>query len=156
MSGAGFCLCLLSGRDGVAASRPDVSVRSARELATTEDKGKTRHLFWLVAIIPLAGCSDGAGVAAAGTEEPVLNVYNWSDYIADDTVPEFTRRTGIEVQYDVFDSNEVLETKLLAANTGYDLVVPTASFMERQIKWHYFPMSDNEYQQAMTEIGPAS
>jgi putrescine transport system substrate-binding protein len=86
-----------------------------------------------IPVLVLAGCSDGAGVAAAGTEEPVLNVYNWSDYIADDTVPEFTRRTGIEVQYDVFDSNEVLETKLLAANTGYDLVVPTASFMERQI-----------------------
>ena len=87
----------------------------------------------IVVAAALTGCSDGTGVAAAGTEEPVLNVYNWSDYIADDTVPEFTRRTGIEVQYDVFDSNEVLETKLLAANTGYDLVVPTASFMERQI-----------------------
>jgi putrescine transport system substrate-binding protein len=80
----------------------------------------------------LAGCSDSTGVDA-GPEEPVLNIYNWSDYIAKDTVAEFQRRTGIEVHYDVFDSNEVLETKLLAGNTGYDLVVPTASFLERQI-----------------------
>jgi putrescine transport system substrate-binding protein len=112
---------------------PDMNAMSEQGLARAEDKGKAWHLVWLVAIVALSGCSDGTGVAAAGTEEPVLNVYNWSDYIADDTVPEFTRRTGIEIQYDVFDSNEVLETKLLAANTGYDLVVPTASFMERQI-----------------------
>jgi hypothetical protein len=65
------------------------------------------------------------GVGGRGHREPVLNIYNWSDYIADDTGREFQRRTGIEVHYDVFDSNEVLETKLLAANTGYDLVVPT-------------------------------
>ena len=92
-------------------------------------------LLALLPILAVAGCDSGDGVASAGTgpEEPVLNIYNWSDYIADDTVPEFQRRTGIRVQYDVFDSNEVLETKLLAANTGYDIVVPTASFLERQI-----------------------
>ena len=50
-----------------------------------------------ILIVGLGGCSDGTGVAAAGTEEPVLNIYNWSDYIADDTVAEFQRRTGIEV-----------------------------------------------------------
>jgi putrescine transport system substrate-binding protein len=88
----------------------------------------------LGAALALAGCEGGDGVAeAGGPEEPVLNVYNWSDYIAEETVPEFQRRTGIDVRYDVFDSNEVLETKLLAGNTGYDLVVPTASFLERQI-----------------------
>ena len=71
---------------------------------------------------------------AAGAEEKVLNVYNWSDYIAEDTIANFEERTGIEVNYDVFDSNEVLEAKLLAGNTGYDIVVPSASFMERQIQ----------------------
>lgn len=73
----------------------------------------------------------GAGQAA---EEPVLNVYNWSDYIAEDTIENFEKEYGIEVNYDVFDSNEVLEAKLLAGNTGYDVVVPSGSFLERQIQ----------------------
>jgi len=71
---------------------------------------------------------------AQAEDDKTLNVYNWSDYIAEDTIPEFEERTGIEVRYDVFDSNEVLEGKLLAGNTGYDIVVPSASFMARQIQ----------------------
>ena len=55
------------------------------------------------------------------TEPKVLNVYNWSDYIEASVIEDFTKETGIKVQYDVFDSNEMLETKLLAGNTGYDL-----------------------------------
>lgn len=74
-----------------------------------------------------------AGTAIA-QEEPVLNVYNWSDYIAEDTLDKFTAATGIEVNYDVFDTNEILEAKLLTGNSGYDLVVPSASFLERQIQ----------------------
>ncbi|MCE2462010.1 MAG: polyamine ABC transporter substrate-binding protein [Pseudomonadales bacterium] len=84
----------------------------------------------------MTGCAafiliTAAGVASA--EEMVLNVYNWSDYIAEDTIADFEERTGIKVNYDVFDSNEVLEAKLLAGNSGYDVVVPAASFLERQI-----------------------
>ncbi len=67
-------------------------------------------------------------------EEKVLNIYNWSDYIAEDTVANFEKKTGIKVNYDVFDSNEVLEAKLLAGNTGFDLVVPTINFLARQIQ----------------------
>jgi putrescine transport system substrate-binding protein len=67
-------------------------------------------------------------------EEKVLNVYNWSDYIAEDTLANFKAETGIKVTYDVFDSNEVLEAKLLAGNTGFDVVVPSLSFLARQIK----------------------
>lgn len=63
-----------------------------------------------------------------------LNVYNWSDYIAEDTIENFVERTGIQVTYDVFDSNEVLEAKLLSGDSGYDVVVPSASFMARQIQ----------------------
>jgi putrescine transport system substrate-binding protein len=71
---------------------------------------------------------------AAGAEEKRLHVYNWSDYIAPDTIANFTKETGIEVTYDVYDGNEVLEAKLLAGNSGYDLVVPSASpYMARQI-----------------------
>lgn len=75
-----------------------------------------------------------AGLGAHAAEEPVVRVYNWSDYIAEDTLENFTKETGIQVVYDVFDSNEVLEAKLLAGNTGYDVVVPSASFLGRQIQ----------------------
>ena len=68
---------------------------------------------------------------AAAQEEKVLHVFNWSDYIAEDTVPNFEKQSGIKVTYDVFDSNDVLETRLLAGNSGFDVVVPSASFLER-------------------------
>ena len=77
----------------------------------------------------------GWGATARAAEEKILHIYNWSDYIADDTIERFEKETGIKVTYDVYDSNEVLEAKLLAGKSGYDLVVPTASpFMARQIK----------------------
>jgi putrescine transport system substrate-binding protein len=66
-------------------------------------------------------------------QERVVNVYNWSDYIDSSILEDFTKETGIKVVYDTFDSNETLETKLLAGGTGYDVVVPTVSFMQRQI-----------------------
>ncbi len=72
--------------------------------------------------------------AAAPGEEKVLNVYNWSDYIAENTIADFEKETGIKVRYDVYDSNETLEGKLLAGNSGYDIVVPSANFLEKQIK----------------------
>lgn len=75
-------------------------------------------------------------------EEKVLFVYNWSDYIAEDTVAKFEEETGIKVTYDVFDSNEVLEAKLLAGKTGFDLVVPSASFLGRQIQAGVFQKLD--------------
>lgn len=71
--------------------------------------------------------------AAGAAEEKVLNIYNWSDYIADDTVSRFEAETGIKVHYDVYDANETLETKLMAGHSGYDLVVPTAMpFLARE------------------------
>ena len=89
-----------------------------------------------------AGPAESASPAEPAGEPKVLNVYNWSDYIAEDTIDNFEAKTGIDVTYDVFDSNEVLETKLLAGNTGYDVVVPSASFMERQIKAGVFQELD--------------
>ena len=70
--------------------------------------------------------------------EEVLKLYNWSDYIAEDTISKFEAETGIKVIYDVYDSNETLEAKLLAGNSGYDLVVPSSYFMEQQIKANVF------------------
>ncbi|MEO1467422.1 MAG: polyamine ABC transporter substrate-binding protein [Pseudomonadota bacterium] len=75
-------------------------------------------------------------------QDQVVNVYNWSDYIDESVLEEFTARTGITVNYDVFDSNEVLETKLLAGGTGYDVVVPTGSFLQRQIQAGVFQKLD--------------
>jgi putrescine transport system substrate-binding protein len=86
--------------------------------------------------------SSAAAPTAATDAEKVLNVYNWSDYIDPTIVPAFEKEYGIKVNYDVFDSNEVLFTKLLAGKTGYDIVVPSASFLERQIKAGVFMKLD--------------
>ena len=72
--------------------------------------------------------------ATAALAEGKLNIYNWSDYIAEDTIEKFEAATGIEVVYDVYDSNEVLEAKLLSGASGYDIVVPTSDFLQRQIE----------------------
>src|ERR1700726_4290355 len=74
--------------------------------------------------------------------ERTVNFYNWSDYIDPTVIEAFTRETGIAVKYDTFDSNDILETKLLAGNSGYDVVVPTAYFLERQIKAGIFQKLD--------------
>ena len=75
-----------------------------------------------------------AGLGGAQAQQKVLNVYNWSDYIDTKLLDKFTAETGIKVIYDTYDSNEILETKLLAGNTGYDIVLPSGSFLQRQIK----------------------
>ncbi|MBK8084386.1 MAG: polyamine ABC transporter substrate-binding protein [Devosia sp.] len=67
-------------------------------------------------------------------QENVVNVYNWSDYIAEDTVAKFEAETGIKVNYDVYDNNEIVDAKLLAGNSGYDIIVPSGNFLERQIQ----------------------
>jgi putrescine transport system substrate-binding protein len=76
----------------------------------------------------------GTVAVAAQADDKVIRVYNWSDYIAEDTLAKFTEETGIRVVYDVYDSNEVLEAKLLAGKSGYDIVVPSNSFLAKQIK----------------------
>ncbi|ARQ56849.1 prutescine ABC transporter substrate-binding protein PotF [Rhizobium sp. Kim5] len=80
--------------------------------------------------------------APAFAQERVVNVYNWSDYIDDSILTDFTKETGIKVVYDTFDSNETVETKLLAGGTGYDVVVPTADFLQRQIQAGVFQKLD--------------
>ena len=76
----------------------------------------------------------GIMAAAAQADDKVLHVYNWSDYIAPDTIKKFEDESGIKVVYDVFDSNETLEAKLLAGKSGYDIVVPSNNFLAKQIK----------------------
>ena len=82
-------------------------------------------------------CWPGAALFPAGAfaqQSGTVNFYNWSDYIDPTVIEAFTRETGIKVRYDTFDSNDTLETKLLAGKSGYDVVVPTGYFLERQIK----------------------
>jgi putrescine transport system substrate-binding protein len=75
-------------------------------------------------------------------EERVVNFYNWSNYMAPGILEDFTKETGIKVVYDTFDANETLETRLLAGKSGYDVVVPTAYFLQRQIKAKIFQPLD--------------
>jgi putrescine transport system substrate-binding protein len=84
----------------------------------------------------------------------VVNVYNWSDYIEPKVIEDFTKETGIKVQYDTFDANETLETKLLAGKSGYDVVVPTGYFLERQIKAGVFQKLDKNKLKNLGNVWP--
>ena len=83
---------------------------------------------------PAPGSAAQTAATADTDHEKLLNVYNWSDYIEPTVIADFEKEYGIKVNYEVMDSNELLETKLLAGKTGYDVVVPSASFLARQIK----------------------
>jgi putrescine transport system substrate-binding protein len=102
-------------------------------------------ILTLACLLTLSACGDrksttdtASGAAdkasAAGNTGKVLNLYIWSDYLAANTLSDFEKQTGIKVHVAYFDANETLETKLLAGSSGYDVVVPTASYFERQIK----------------------
>jgi putrescine transport system substrate-binding protein len=93
-----------------------------------------------------------AGSAAA--QDKVVNVYNWSDYIDESILEDFTKETGIKVKYDVFDSNDILETKLLAGKTGYDVVVPSGPFLARQIKAGIFQKLDKSKLKNLGNLWP--
>ncbi len=82
------------------------------------------------------GSADQAAAGPGGSTgvAKVLNLYIWSDYLAPNTLPDFEKQTGIKVNVSYFDTNETLETKLLAGSSGFDIVVPTASYFERQIQ----------------------
>src|SRR6516165_10760812 len=90
--------------------------------------------FLFFATLVAAGAALLGAAPASAQSRSIVNVYNWSDYMAPRILDGFKRETGIEVRYDTFDSNDTLEAKLLAGKSGYDVVVPTAYFLERQIK----------------------
>ncbi|MCU1718057.1 polyamine ABC transporter substrate-binding protein [Pseudomonas sp. 5P_3.1_Bac2] len=94
--------------------------------------------------IPILASLLAAAIATstAQADEPVVKVYNWSDYIGETTLVDFQKASGIKVQYDVFDSNETLEGKLLAGRSGYDVVVPSNHFLGKQIKAGAFQKLD--------------
>jgi putrescine transport system substrate-binding protein len=84
----------------------------------------------------------------------VVNVYNWSDYVAPGVIEAFTKETGIKVRYDTFDSNDTLEAKLLAGKSGYDVVAPTAYFLERQIRAGIFQKLDRSKLSNLGNVWP--
>jgi putrescine transport system substrate-binding protein len=88
----------------------------------------------LLSGLALAGLVGVAALPARAQEEKVLNIYNWSDYIADDTIQNFEKETGIKVRYDTFDNNEIVHAKLVAGKTGYDIVVPSSGWARLQME----------------------
>jgi len=119
-------------------------------------------LLGVAVTLALVACGQGekakdgeqAADTPAAAEEKVVNVYNWSDYIAEDTIANFEKETGIKVNYDMYDGNETLETKLLAGNSGYDIVVPSASFLERQIKTGVYQKLDKSKLPNLAHMDP--
>ncbi len=96
-------------------------------------------------VLGLSACGgkeDATQAGQPGAEEKVLNLYIWNDYLADETIPGFEKETGITVRVSNYGSNEELDAKLAAGSTGYDIVVPSASFYERQITSGYYQKLD--------------
>lgn len=96
-----------------------------------------------------------AVTVAANTEEKVLNVYNWPDYIAQDMIANFEKETGIKVNYQTFENNEALQAKLIAGNSGYDIVVPGAVFAKSQIEAGLLMKLDKAQIPNLTHLDPA-
>jgi putrescine transport system substrate-binding protein len=110
-----------------------------------------------IAVLLLSACSGGNEDSTGKAREPVenvLHVYNWADYIGPTTVADFEARTGIKVTYDTYDSNEVLETKLLTGHTGYDVVFPAQNFLERLNKADVFLKLDKSKLPNLSHMDP--
>jgi putrescine transport system substrate-binding protein len=105
---------------------------------------------------PLAAALAGLALHAAAQDEPKeLNVYNWAEYIAPDTLKNFEKETGIKVRYDNYDTNEILHAKLVAGRTGYDIVVPSAHFAKAQIAAGLFQKLDKSLLPNWKNLDPA-
>jgi putrescine transport system substrate-binding protein len=102
----------------------------------------------------IAGAIAALWSGSAGAQGQTVNVYNWSDYIDPTVIEDFTKETGIKIRYDTFDSNDTLETKLLAGRSGYDVVVPTGFFLERQIKAGVFQKLDKSKLPNLVNLWP--
>jgi putrescine transport system substrate-binding protein len=121
-------------------------------MTSTHRRGRARFTTPLLALA-LAAVT---GAAAAQAAEPkVLNIYNWSDYIAEDTLRNFEQETGIKVRYDNYDNYEILQAKLMAGRTGYDIVVPSAHFAKTQIQGGLYQKLDRAQLTNWANLDPA-
>ena len=114
-----------------------------------------QRLAALAGLLALGLASGAARPQASQPEEKVLNIYNWSDYIADDTIRNFEKETGIQVRYDNFDSNEILHAKLVAGNSGYDIVVPSSYWARMQMQGGLLARLDKSKLPNLKNIDPA-
>jgi putrescine transport system substrate-binding protein len=119
-----------------------------------------KKYVWSVALsaLTLAACGkkeEAPAAAVASTEEKVLNIYNWPDYISKDMIANFQKETGIKVNYDTFETNEALNAKLVAGNTGYDIVVPGMVFAKGQIEGGLLQPLDKTKIKNIANLDPA-
>ena len=118
------------------------------------------HAYWMLSLplllLPACGGSKSSvdDVDRPGGEEKVLNVYNWATYFGRTTIADFEAKSGIKVNFDTFDSSEMLETKLLTGSTGYDVVFPTSTFMERMAKAGVFRKLDRAALPNLVNLDP--
>ena len=89
-----------------------------------------RPLSLTLLYVSVAGCSPG-NTTSSSSDENIVNVYNWADYIAPDTVEKFEAEYGIKVNYDIYDGSQVVDVKLLAGNSGYDVVIHSSQYSSR-------------------------
>jgi putrescine transport system substrate-binding protein len=118
--------------------------------------GSGRHLRRATAGTALAAITGLVTlfVTPALAAETELNVYNWSDYIAKDTIPDFEKETSIHVKYDNYDSDDTLQAKLLAGSSGYDIVVPTSNYMAKQIQAGIYQKLDKSKLPNLANLDP--
>ncbi len=101
------------------------SAKAAPSFHFTVAKAAAALLLGAASLVPFSALAD---------EEKVLNIYNWSDYIGEDTIANFEKETGIKVHYDTFDSNEIVHAKMVAGKTGYDIIIPSAHWARLEIE----------------------
>lgn len=124
----------------------------------TCSKGNVRHGALTATLALLTACGAGEEQAAgpsSGSPGNVLHVYNFADYIGESTIRDFESRTGIKVSYDVYDSNELLSTKLLTGNSGYDVVFPSGWYIRRDLPAGVFLELDKSKLPNLANLDPA-
>jgi len=114
-----------------------------------------RRLTALACALALALAAGAGHAQAPPSEDKVLNIYNWSDYIAEDTIRNFEKETGIKVRYDNFDSNEILHAKLVAGGSGYDIVVPSSYWASIQLQGGLLARLDKSRLPNLKNVDPA-
>src|SRR5699024_10012140 len=102
----------------------------------------------------ILGSAFAAMLSTASAQERVVNVYNWAEYTAPDTLSGFEKSTGIKVRYDVYDSNDTLQAKLLTGKSGYDVVVPSTHYAARQLEGGLFQKLDKSKVTNLKNLDP--
>lgn len=118
------------------------------------DVTRSRNTLLVCAAAGLIGFVLVHGIGVAAQRQHVVNFYNWSDYVDPSVLDDFTKKTGIAVRYDTFDSSDTLEAKLLAGQSGYDVVVPTGYFLAREIQAGIFQKLDKSKLPNLVNVWP--